>query len=199
MSSAAAAGGGARAALAAAAAVPAPPPPAFFHRTSFNSKYFPDCARRTASDAGGGPADYCRPQWVTPPLSDAQAGRLLKPHMYAFDERQVDAEAFKTACRPPEAAATAAAGAIAPPRAPEEGCDAAALAAAGAGDRVPVLPAARLGPGGAAALAAAEAAFLEVLEVWRRLPAPAQRRHRRRRRHARRRLLAAAQVQQGGG
>ncbi|GBF93630.1 alpha-glycosyltransferase [Raphidocelis subcapitata] len=64
--------------------------PAFLHRTSFNSKFFPDCARQ--------PEGYCEVEWVTVPLTDQQAGRALKPNMFAFGEGDVDTRAWEAAC-----------------------------------------------------------------------------------------------------
>jgi hypothetical protein len=86
--------------------------PFFLHRTSFNAKFFPDCARRpekeeaedeeeeggaaaAAAASGNGTARrrphrfYCRPTHASVPLADEQAGRALKPHMYAFDAQDV--------------------------------------------------------------------------------------------------------------
>jgi len=40
-------------------------PPVFFHRTSFNSKFFPDCLSKEEG--------YCRPQYISVPLHDGQA------------------------------------------------------------------------------------------------------------------------------
>jgi hypothetical protein len=87
--------------------------PFFLHRTSFNAKFFPDCARRPDADkeeeqaAPGGngttPAalrrfPYCRPTHSSVPLADEQAARALKPHMYAFDDADVAADAAARRC-----------------------------------------------------------------------------------------------------
>jgi hypothetical protein len=69
--------------------------PAFFHRTSFNGKFFPDCPRQERALRE---PRYCEPQWVTVPLEDAQAVRALKKEMYAWDENDIDTEAYKAAC-----------------------------------------------------------------------------------------------------
>jgi hypothetical protein len=104
--------------------------PFFLHRTSFNAKFFPDCARRPDADKeeedeeeeeerkaalGGGNNSnttttttattarrrqypYCRPTHSSVPLADEQAGRALKPHMYAFDAADVAAGAAFRRC-----------------------------------------------------------------------------------------------------
>ncbi|KAI8471635.1 MAG: mannosyltransferase putative-domain-containing protein [Monoraphidium minutum] len=74
--------------------------PAFLHRSSFNAKWFPHCSRRAADRAAapGAGAAYCRPRWVTVPLSDSQAGGALKPDMYGWDAGQLDTQLYKSAC-----------------------------------------------------------------------------------------------------
>jgi hypothetical protein len=74
--------------------------PAVFHRTSFNSKWFPDCTRQKAG--------YCRVRWVSVPLQDSQAARSLKPHMYAFSGQDVDNGSYRSKCRPAAGADVAA-------------------------------------------------------------------------------------------
>jgi hypothetical protein len=37
-------------------------------------------------------------QWVSVPLSDAQAGHALKPHIYAFDANQIDTTLYQQHC-----------------------------------------------------------------------------------------------------
>ncbi|WIA38847.1 hypothetical protein OEZ86_002124 [Tetradesmus obliquus] len=57
--------------------------PVVFHRTSFNSKFFPDCLdKKKIADK------YCQIQYVTVPMSNERSGYSLKPNMYAFNEDQ---------------------------------------------------------------------------------------------------------------
>jgi hypothetical protein len=173
-------------------------PPAFFHRTSFNGKFFPYCAWRLKGGGGGsgnsngkedsGGADYCRPQWATPPLAPAQAARALKPHIYAFDAADVDTERHKLACGASGggggggdgsgggADSSSSSGNAAELTAPEAGCD---LGSGGSGSgnnggggsaKIVALPIARLGRG---ALAALEASFQEFRAVAGELAAAA--------------------------
>jgi hypothetical protein len=64
---------------------------AIFHRTSFNSKFFPDCLRAPF------PA-YCQVQYVSVPLTSEQAGHSLKPHMFAFKDSEVNSTYWREAC-----------------------------------------------------------------------------------------------------
>ena len=66
-------------------------PGAIFHRTSFNSKFFPDCLRAPF------PA-YCQVQFVSVPLTSEQAGHSLKPHMFAFKDSEINSTAWQDAC-----------------------------------------------------------------------------------------------------
>ncbi|KAF6257991.1 mannosyltransferase putative-domain-containing protein [Scenedesmus sp. NREL 46B-D3] len=81
--------------------------PVVFHRTSFNSKFFPDCLdKKKIADK------YCQVQYVTVPMSNERSGHSLKPNMYAFNEDQVATDFYERRCgaRKPQPAAPAAAG-----------------------------------------------------------------------------------------
>uniref|UniRef100_A0A383VCU0 Uncharacterized protein n=1 Tax=Tetradesmus obliquus TaxID=3088 RepID=A0A383VCU0_TETOB len=67
--------------------------PVVFHRTSFNSKFFPDCLdKKKIADK------YCQIQYVTVPMSNERSGYSLKPNMYAFNEDQVATDFYDNRC-----------------------------------------------------------------------------------------------------
>eukprot|EP00882_Tetradesmus_deserticola_P019792 GHRQ01021331.1.p1 GENE.GHRQ01021331.1~~GHRQ01021331.1.p1 ORF type:complete len:527 (+),score=195.23 GHRQ01021331.1:138-1583(+) len=81
--------------------------PVVFHRTSFNSKFFPDCLdKKKIADK------YCQVQYVSVPLSNARSGYSLKPNMFAFDDDQVATDFYDKICSKskPQPGAPAAAG-----------------------------------------------------------------------------------------
>ena len=64
---------------------------AFMHRTSFNSKFFPDCASNQNPE-------YCLPDLVSIPLGNDRASKSLQPHMFAWQEQHINSEGSLSDC-----------------------------------------------------------------------------------------------------
>ena len=66
--------------------------PAFMHRTSFNSKFFPDCVSHKDEE-------YCMPEFISVPLSNDRATKSLQRNMYAWHEHHIDTESHRKSCK----------------------------------------------------------------------------------------------------
>ena len=73
--------------------------PAFLHRTSFNAKFFPDCASNREPE-------YCLPEYISIPLSNDRAAKSLQPHTFAWHERHIDTQSHQKSCGRPSTKAS---------------------------------------------------------------------------------------------